>query len=164
MSDALEPLNRRTEAAIVDQLGREHLMTVAFNRPDGFPQATTVGYINVGLSLYFMVSRSSQKFGNLQHDPRTSIAIRSRSGGSGVGLSMGGHTVEITDEATAASLYEQVTARFPGVHVYCPSGESAALLQFTPVVISAAGVVEGRSDPTSFAVAGDGDTNGSRTR
>ncbi|GAA0869553.1 hypothetical protein GCM10009116_13890 [Brevundimonas basaltis] len=152
MSDTLQPLNRRTEAAIVDLLSREHLMTVACNRADGFPQATTVGYINDGLRLYFMVSRASQKFGNLRHDPRASIAIRSRSGGSAVGLSMGGHVVEVTDEATAAGLSEQMATRFPGVHVYCPSGESTALLQFTPVVVSAVGVVEGRSDPTGFAV------------
>lgn len=152
MSDELQPLNRRTEAAIVDLLSREHLMTVAFNRPDGFPQATTVGYINDGLGLYFMVSRSSQKFQNLQHDAKTSIAIRGRAGGSGVGLSMGGNTVEITDVATAERLNEQIATRFPAVQVYCPSGPSAALLLFTPVVVSAVGVVEGRSDPTSFEV------------
>jgi hypothetical protein len=40
----------------------EHrIMTVATNRPDGWPQATTVGYVNDGLTLYFLCSPQSQK-------------------------------------------------------------------------------------------------------
>ena len=35
-------------------------MTVATNRPDGWPQATTVGYVNDGLTLYFLCDPESQ--------------------------------------------------------------------------------------------------------
>ena len=38
---------------ILEILDRNRLMVVATNRPDGWPQATTVGYVNIGLTLYF---------------------------------------------------------------------------------------------------------------
>jgi pyridoxamine 5'-phosphate oxidase-like protein len=35
----------------IEQLLNQHrLMTIATNRPDGWPQATTVGYVNEGLT------------------------------------------------------------------------------------------------------------------
>ena len=85
MSDAATPIHSRAVAAIVDLLDRERLMTLACNRPDGWPQATTVGYLNDGLNLYFIIARTSQKFANLQADSRVSVAIRSESGRGGAG-------------------------------------------------------------------------------
>jgi hypothetical protein len=35
-------------------------MTIATTRPDGWPQATTVGYANEGLTLYFLCGPDSQ--------------------------------------------------------------------------------------------------------
>lgn len=46
---------------IVELLNEHRLMTVATNRPDGWPQATTVGYVNDDLNLYFLCSPQSQK-------------------------------------------------------------------------------------------------------
>jgi general stress protein 26 len=141
-------------AAVVDLLNRERLMTLACNRPDGWPQATTVGYTNEGLNLYFIVARSSQKFANLLADPRASVAIRSESGaeGNGVGLSMAGRVVEILEPKTIEQLNLKVAERYPGVHVYCPAGDSVAVLHFTPSVISAVGVLGGRSETQTFTL------------
>jgi len=50
-------------------------MTVATIRPDGWPQATTVGYVSIGLMLYFWCSPQSQKADNLTRDARISLAI-----------------------------------------------------------------------------------------
>ena len=50
-------------------------MTVATNRPDGWPQATTVGYVNDGLKIYFLCSPQSQKAANLARDNRISLSI-----------------------------------------------------------------------------------------
>ncbi len=36
-------------------------MTIATVREDGFPQATTVSYINDGLTIYFMTAADGQK-------------------------------------------------------------------------------------------------------
>lgn len=117
-------------------------------------QATTVGYLNEGLDLYFIIARSSQKFANLQADPRASIAMRREigAGGGGVGLSMAGRVVEVVDPEVVEQLNRRVIERYPDVHVYCPSKAAAAVMRFTPSIISATGVAGGRSDPETFVV------------
>jgi nucleotide-binding universal stress UspA family protein len=130
-------------------------MTLACIRADGWPQATTVGYVNDGLDLYFKVARDSQKFANLKADPRASIAIR-LSGpdcGDGIGVSMAGEAVEVTDPEVVTRMEHAVVERFPGVDVHCPSGSSTALLHFRPRIISTVGVAKGRSDPDIFILA-----------
>ncbi len=148
------PIRGRTAAAIIDLLSRERLMTLAVNRPDGWPQATTVGYVNERLDLYFSVARTSQKFANLQVDPRASVAIRFHGPhvGDGVGLSMGGRVEEVVDADAAERIGRLLVERYPEAHVYCPSGDQAALLRFKPSVVSAVGVAGGRSDPETFSV------------
>lgn len=148
------PIHGRAVAAIVEVLDRERLMTLACNRPDGWPQATTVGYLNEGLNLYFIVARASQKFANLQADPRASIAIRCESGsrGDAVGLSMAGRVHEVVDPVAIERLNRWVADRYPDVHVYCPSADTVAVLRFRPMVITAVGVAEGRSDAETFTV------------
>ena len=42
---------RRKILALLDQ---HRIMTIATLRPDGWPEATTVGYANDGLTLYFL--------------------------------------------------------------------------------------------------------------
>ena len=39
-------MDRETEAFILDILRRHDVLTLATVRKDGFPQATTVGYVN----------------------------------------------------------------------------------------------------------------------
>ena len=56
-------------------LDQHRIMTIATLRPDGWPQATTVGYANEGLTLYFLCLRDSQKAANLARDDRVSLTI-----------------------------------------------------------------------------------------
>lgn len=63
------------EQKAVDILNRHGLMAISTLRPDGWPQTTMVSYANEGLLLYFMVSRASQKFSNIDRDSRVSIAV-----------------------------------------------------------------------------------------
>lgn len=56
-------------------LDAHRLMAISTNRADGWPQTTIVGYANDGLVLYFVISRDSQKFANIQRDNRISVAI-----------------------------------------------------------------------------------------
>ena len=49
-------------------LDAHRIMTIATLRPDGWPQATTVGYVNEGLTLWFLCGLDSQKARNLAHD------------------------------------------------------------------------------------------------
>jgi len=63
------------EKKAVDILDKYRLMTIATLRADGWPQATMVSYANDGLLLYFIISRQSQKYANIDRDSRVSIVI-----------------------------------------------------------------------------------------
>jgi nitroimidazol reductase NimA-like FMN-containing flavoprotein (pyridoxamine 5'-phosphate oxidase superfamily) len=61
----------------IDILNANRIMTIATVRPDGWPQATIVGYANEGWSLYFLIYRDSQKFENISRDNRVAITVGS---------------------------------------------------------------------------------------
>jgi general stress protein 26 len=50
-------------------------MTIATLRRDGYPQATTVTYVNDGLDIYFGCDRTAQKIRNIKHDSKVSLTI-----------------------------------------------------------------------------------------
>src|SRR5512140_1400397 len=60
---------------ILTLLDQHRIMTIATLRPDGWPQATTVGYANEGLTIYFLCGPDSQKARNLARDNRVSLTI-----------------------------------------------------------------------------------------
>jgi nitroimidazol reductase NimA-like FMN-containing flavoprotein (pyridoxamine 5'-phosphate oxidase superfamily) len=62
-------------AKILEILGQHRLMTIATNRTDGWPQATTVGYANDDLTIYFLCGPKSQKAHNIARDNRVSLTI-----------------------------------------------------------------------------------------
>jgi nitroimidazol reductase NimA-like FMN-containing flavoprotein (pyridoxamine 5'-phosphate oxidase superfamily) len=61
-------MDQTNERKIVELLDQHRLMTIATNRPDGWPQATTVGYVNDGIKIYFLFGPESQKAQNLSRD------------------------------------------------------------------------------------------------
>lgn len=63
------------EKKAVDILNQYRLMTLATLRADSWPQATMVNYANEGLLLYFVISRQSQKYANINRDSRVSIVV-----------------------------------------------------------------------------------------
>ena len=63
------------EAKAIEILNAHRIMAIATVRPDGWPQATMVGYANHDLLIYFVISRHSQKFANIAKDDRISIAV-----------------------------------------------------------------------------------------
>ena len=60
---------------ILDILARHNNVTIATLRPDGYRQATTVGYASDGLTVYFGCAPQSQQAQNSARDPRVSAAI-----------------------------------------------------------------------------------------
>ena len=68
-------MDEKLRRKILDILAEHRIMTVATLRPDGWPQATTVGYASEGLALYFLCGLDSQKAANIARDPRVSITI-----------------------------------------------------------------------------------------
>src|SRR5215212_2793176 len=96
-------------------LDRYGVMTIATLRPDGWLQATMVGYANQGLRLYFVVSRRSQKLANILHDDRVSIAIGqdTRDPWAIDGLSMSARALELHDTAKRDRAYHLLLDRHP---------------------------------------------------
>jgi general stress protein 26 len=124
---------------ILSILARHGVMTLATNRPDGWPQATSVSYVNRGLHLYFLISRTSQKFENLSADDRVSICIASASltPTHFEGLSMSARVIEMRDEPNRADMLAEMRTRHPAYFDKAPTELSgAALFHALPQVIS----------------------------
>ncbi|MBV8191535.1 MAG: pyridoxamine 5'-phosphate oxidase family protein [Alphaproteobacteria bacterium] len=67
-------MNGRTKDLVLRVLDSHRIMAIATNRPDGWPQVTTVGYISDGFMLYCFVAANSQKRANILLDARVSAA------------------------------------------------------------------------------------------
>jgi pyridoxine/pyridoxamine 5'-phosphate oxidase len=68
-------MDEALRSKILKVLQRQHFMTVATIRPDGYPQATTVKYIHDDLIVYFATAPTSQKASNIQLNNKVSVAI-----------------------------------------------------------------------------------------
>ncbi|MFZ1989420.1 MAG: pyridoxamine 5'-phosphate oxidase family protein [Alphaproteobacteria bacterium] len=60
---------------ILSILDKANDLTIATNRPDGWPQATTVSFVHDGLIIYFGVGMEGQKAKNIARDKRVSIVV-----------------------------------------------------------------------------------------
>lgn len=150
---AYPPINGAAVETVVGLLARERLMNVGVNRPDGWPQVTTVGYVNDGLNLYFVTGRESQKLANLRTDSRVSLSIHTVAATEGaVGVSMAGHAHEVTDPALVERLDRMIFERWPTVSVYCPAASSVAIMRIKPELICAISAVKGRGRSECFSV------------
>ncbi len=126
------------QARILAVLDSRHLMALATNRPDGWPQVTLVNYFRREHALYFVVATDSQKFANITRDPRVSIAI----GGGAVGpysLSMAAHVIEVRDLELIERLNKTIQALPPesGFTPH-PGATSVVLLEAQPQIITLA--------------------------
>jgi nitroimidazol reductase NimA-like FMN-containing flavoprotein (pyridoxamine 5'-phosphate oxidase superfamily) len=59
----------------VDILKDNRLKAISTLRGDGWPQTTMVSYANEDILIYFIVSKASQKFANIERDDRVSLVI-----------------------------------------------------------------------------------------
>jgi general stress protein 26 len=124
---------------ILDLLTRHNNMTIATIRPDGYPQATTVGYVNDGLDIYFGCSAQSQKAQNLALDSKVSIAIdRDYENWDQIqGLSLAGTAARITDAHEIEKAGALLLEKFPQAADFGPEmREAMAVFRVTPSVIS----------------------------
>ena len=129
---------RRKVLALLDQ---HRIMTVATLRPDGWPQATTVGYANDGLTLYFLCGRDSQKAANLARDDRVSLTIDHDTPDimSITGLSMAAHAHPVLDPTEGTKILRMLMAKYPeqtSLPGPMPGPEDVSIFRLTPKVIS----------------------------
>jgi nitroimidazol reductase NimA-like FMN-containing flavoprotein (pyridoxamine 5'-phosphate oxidase superfamily) len=134
-------MDAQFEKKIRALLDEHRVMTVATLRPDGWPQATTVGYVNVGLTLYFLCGLDSQKAANLARDDRVSLTI-----GDDApqimqisGLSMAAHAERVVDRKEAEKVLSLLPSKYPAQESFpltMPKPEDVAIFRLTPTVIS----------------------------
>ena len=103
--------------AIIDEVDD---MTIATIREDGFPQATTVSYMNEGLTIYFGTSEDSQKTKNIDRNNKVSITINRDydSWDEIEGLSIGARAVRVTDSTEQERVAELMFKKFPQISQY----------------------------------------------
>ena len=125
---------------ILELLAQHRKMTIATLRPDGWPQATTVGYGHEGLTIYFLCGPDSQKAANLARDKRVSLTIDDDTGQVMAikGLSMAAHAELVTDPVEAEKALQLMIERYPQQSVPLPTSNASDLSIFrvTPTVIS----------------------------
>jgi nitroimidazol reductase NimA-like FMN-containing flavoprotein (pyridoxamine 5'-phosphate oxidase superfamily) len=132
-------MDEAIKTKILDLLNQHRLMTVAANRPDGWPQATTVGYVNDGLTLYFLCGPESQKAQNLARDNRLSLTIdHDVSDPMAItGLSMAAQAYPVTDRDEIGKALKLLVERYPE-YTKCPTPkpEEIRIFRVEPKVIS----------------------------
>ncbi len=126
---------------ILTLLDQHRIMTIATLRPDGWPQATTVGYVNEGLTLYFLCGVDSQKAANLARDDRVSLTIDHDTPQvmEISGLSMAAHARAVVDRDEASKVLRMLPQKYPeqvSLPVAMPSPEDVRIFRVTPTVIS----------------------------
>ncbi|MBY0565355.1 MAG: pyridoxamine 5'-phosphate oxidase family protein [Hyphomonadaceae bacterium] len=133
MNDA----QRHLIQSIIDQADD---ITIATNREDGYPQATTVSYVNDGLSIYFGTWVKSQKAVNLLRDARMSATINLpyATWSEIKGLSIGGRARKVEAPAELEKAMGLMLAKFPQVQQYAADmqGAEMAFFRIEPEVIS----------------------------
>lgn len=128
---------------ILALLDDHRIMTIATLRPDGWPQATTVGYVNEGLTLWFLCGLESQKARNLARDNRVSITIDHDTPDimAITGLSMAARAHRVTDNAEAAKVIGMLPLKYPDAppstaQLKMPEPHEVALFRVVPEVVS----------------------------
>ena len=131
-------MDEEIKRKILTLLDQHRIMTIATLRPDGWPQARTVGYVNEGL---LSCGLDSQKAANLARDDRVSLTIDHDTPQimEIAGLSMAAHAQLVTDRDEAAKVLrmltlkysEQVSLPFP-----MPGPDDVRIFRVTPAIIS----------------------------
>lgn len=143
-------------------LDSHRTMAISTLRPDGWPQTTIVGYANDGLTLYFLIFRSSQKLANIRRDRRVSLAV----GGDSKDLSQltavyaAAHANEVTDPEVRARAWRLLVSRHPNLIEFdLPERTDAALMM---AVCQHVSVLDYRKNPGHVEELSVGDGNTAR--
>jgi nitroimidazol reductase NimA-like FMN-containing flavoprotein (pyridoxamine 5'-phosphate oxidase superfamily) len=114
-------------------------MALATLRPDGWPQATMVSYANEDILIYFIISRQSQKFANIERDDRISLVVgRDFENPSTIkGLSIAARASEVRDPKQRERALKLLLERRPGLQTLeRPSEDHSAVMRANPQIIT----------------------------
>jgi nitroimidazol reductase NimA-like FMN-containing flavoprotein (pyridoxamine 5'-phosphate oxidase superfamily) len=118
---------------------RPNDLTIATVREDGYPQATTVSYVNEGLTIYCGCAAQSQKAKNIAHSAKVSLTVNLpyASWDEIRGLSVGGKAAAITDPKEMERVRQMMLRKFPQITRYAPTDmEQLLVFRIIPKVIS----------------------------
>jgi len=132
-------MDKKLREQIISIIDDVNDMTIATVREDGFPQATTVSYINDGLTIYFMTPADAQKAQNIARNNKVSMTInRDYQNWDNIeGLSMGALAVPVSDPKEKEKIGKLLVEKFPQVTQYEPTEDiELAYFRIEPKVIS----------------------------
>ena len=113
-------MNQDLEKAIVSYLDSHRHMDLATVKDDGSPYASTVSYVNKGLTVFFMTDPGSQKGKNLQFCPRVGVSVSEDylDWDEIRGVQLTGTAEWIADPAELHQVQQMFARKFPQVHKY----------------------------------------------
>jgi general stress protein 26 len=125
--------------AIVDILSDAWDMTIATVRPDGSPHATTVNYVNDGVTIYFGTGAETQKAHNIAFNDRVALTVNLpyERWDQIRGLSITGRASRLVDPKEIAKVGRLILKKFPQGADFGPDdAASIALFSIAPQIIS----------------------------
>jgi nitroimidazol reductase NimA-like FMN-containing flavoprotein (pyridoxamine 5'-phosphate oxidase superfamily) len=134
-------MDEQLSKKIQNILDKHRIMTLATLRPDGWPQATTVGYVNEGMTLWFLCGLDSQKAANLTQDDRVSLTIDEDTPEimQITGLSMAARAERVRERKEAEKVLRMLPLKYPkqeSFNLPMPTPEQIAIFRLRPIVIS----------------------------
>ena len=120
-------------------LEQNRLMAISTLQPDGWPQTTMVSYANEDILLYFIISRQSQKFRNIERDDRVSCVIgRDFHDPSTIkALSIAARASEVKDAKQRERAVKLLLDRHPGLQkLERPAPDHSAIMRANPELIT----------------------------
>ena len=116
-------MDPRLKQEILSILDDANDMTIVTVREDGYPQATTVSYVNDGLTIYFCCAAASQKAENLARSAKVSLTVNLpyASWEEIRGLSIGGKAAPVTDRKEMERVGQLMFRKFPEIARYAPA-------------------------------------------
>lgn len=155
------------EHTAIKILNGHRIMAISTVRPDGWPQTTIVGYTNVGFEIIFMIFRSGQKFANIQHDDRISMAVAAEPSELSQlqAVYAGAHAREITDPKEREEAWRQLMQRHSNLAGFnIPDADDAVFMRASCKYISVLDFSQGMGHREQLTiddhgVAVDGETN-----
>ena len=123
----------------VDILQDNRLMAISTLRSDGWPQTTMVSYANEDILIYFIVSRASQKFTNIERDDRVSLVIgRDFHDPSTIkAVSVAARASEVRDPKQRVRAIKLLLERHPGLRrLERPEPGHSAVMRANPEIIT----------------------------
>ena len=123
----------------VSILDQNRLMAISTIRPDGWPQCTMVSYANEDILIYFVISRQSQKFANIEKDDRVSIVVGSdfHDPSRISALSIAARASEVRDPQQRKRAVGLLLDRHPGLkRLEPPAPDHSAVMRANPEIIT----------------------------